>query len=141
MMTRQEIVDLLEQHRQAVQRRDLDSLVALHADRCVVESPMGGRTTGHDGLRRVYEAWFAAFPDVEFAWEPPIVDGERVARITTVSGTDRGGFMGMQPTGKHFSMPIVQLFTIGDGVIVQERRIYDFTGLLVQIGAIKAKPA
>lgn len=141
MMTREEISAVLEQHHQALQRRDLETLVALHSERCVVESPMAGRTTGVEGLRRVYQTWFAAFPDAEFAPEPPLIDGERVARITTVSGTDRGGFMGMEPTGKHFTMQIVQLFTVADGRIVQERRIYDFTGLLVQIGAIKAKPA
>jgi len=28
-----------------------------------------------------------------------------------------------------------------NGKIVHERRIYDFTGLLVQIGVLKAKPA
>jgi hypothetical protein len=28
-----------------------------------------------------------------------------------------------------------------DGAVVHERRIYDFTGMLVQIGVLKAKPA
>jgi hypothetical protein len=28
-----------------------------------------------------------------------------------------------------------------DGLIARERRIYDFTGMLLQVGAIKAKPA
>jgi hypothetical protein len=28
-----------------------------------------------------------------------------------------------------------------NGKIVRERRIFDFTGLLVQIGVLKAKPA
>jgi steroid delta-isomerase-like uncharacterized protein len=140
-MTRQEIVALLDQHLDALERRDLDAICALHADSCIVESPMAGRTSGIEGMRRVYEAWFAAFPDAEFTPEPPLIDGERVARIITVSGTDRGGFMGTEPTGKHFTMPIVQLFTMADGHIVHERRVYDFTGLLVQIGAIKAKPA
>jgi steroid delta-isomerase-like uncharacterized protein len=140
-MTRQEIVALMEQHHQALQRRDLDALIALHSDRCVVESPMAGRTTGVEGLRRVYEAWFAAFPDAEFTPEPPLIDGDRVAWITIGTGTDRGGFMGMEPTGKHFTIPIVQIFTVTDGAIVHERRVYDFTGLMVQIGAIKAKPA
>ena len=28
-----------------------------------------------------------------------------------------------------------------DGHIVHERRIYDFTGILVQVGLLKAKPA
>jgi hypothetical protein len=30
---------------------------------------------------------------------------------------------------------------VADGLIVHERRIYDFTGMLVQIGVLKAKPA
>ncbi len=140
-MTRPEIVALLERHQQALLQRDLDALTALHSDSCIVESPMAGRTSGHAGLRRVYDAWLAAFPDAEFTPEAPLIDGDQVAQVTTVAGTDRGGFMGMPPTGKHFAMAIVQLFTVADGLIVHERRIYDFTGLLVQIGAIKAKPA
>jgi steroid delta-isomerase-like uncharacterized protein len=140
-MTRQEIVALLEEHQQALQRRDLSALLSLHSETCIVESPMAGRTTGYDGLRRVYEMWFSAFPDAEFTPEAPVIDGERVARVSMIAGTDIGGFMGMEATGKHFTMPIVQLFTCADGLIVHERRIYDFTGLLVQIGVIKAKPA
>jgi hypothetical protein len=32
------------------------------------------------------------------------------------------------------------IYLLKDGLIVRERRVYDFTGLLVQVGAIKAKP-
>ena len=35
---------------------------------------------------------------------------------------------------------MVFLFEFQDGRIVRERRIYDFTGLLVQIGVLSAKP-
>jgi hypothetical protein len=31
--------------------------------------------------------------------------------------------------------------TFADGLIAHERRIYDFTGLLLQIGVLRAKPA
>ena len=31
--------------------------------------------------------------------------------------------------------------TLKDGLIVRERRIYDFAGLLIQIGLLKVKPA
>ena len=47
----------------------------------------------------------------------------------------------MPPTQKAFEFPLVRLFTLRDGQIAHERRIYDFTGLLVQVGALKAKPA
>jgi hypothetical protein len=28
----------------------------------------------------------------------------------------------------------------GNGRIIRERRVYDFTGLLIQVGLLKAKP-
>jgi hypothetical protein len=37
-------------------------------------------------------------------------------------------------------MPIVVLCEFSDHQIVHERRVYDFTGLLIQIGVLKAKP-
>ena len=73
--------------------------------------------------------------------EELLIDGDRVAEMTTLSGTDTGGFMGRPPTGKPFRVPIVWLFTVKDGQFTRARPIYDFTGLLVQIGLLKAKPA
>jgi hypothetical protein len=35
----------------------------------------------------------------------------------------------------------VFLFVIKDGKIHHERRVYDFTGLMIQLGVLKAKPA
>ncbi len=32
------------------------------------------------------------------------------------------------------------LLTLGDDHIVRERRIYDFTGLLIKLGILKVKP-
>ena len=96
--------------------------------------------TGHDGVRKSVHAFFSAFPDVVFAFEPPIIDGNRVAQVALVSGTHVGGFLGLAPTGKPFKFTIVFVLEIADGRIVREQRIYDFTGLLVQIGVLKAKP-
>jgi hypothetical protein len=31
--------------------------------------------------------------------------------------------------------------TVADGLITEERRIFDFTGVLLQVGVLKAKPA
>jgi predicted ester cyclase len=49
--------------------------------------------------------------------------------------------MGLPPSGKRFSLPVVFMFTFVDGLIAHERIVYDFTGMLVQIGLLKAKPA
>lgn len=140
-MTRDEVVSLLERRFTALNNRDLTTLMTVHDPKGVVDSPLGGHATGTEAIRKVYDSWLASFPDAQFEIEPPIVDGDRVAQVATVTGTDSGGFMGLPPTGKKFSMPMVFLFTMRDGRIQHERRVYDFTGLMVQLGVLKAKPA
>jgi hypothetical protein len=49
--------------------------------------------------------------------------------------------MGLPPTGRAFALPMIMLWTLHDRRIVHERRMYDFIGMLVQIGMLKAKPA
>lgn len=88
----------------------------------------------------ITQAWFVGFPDVVIATDQIIIDGDRVVWIGETWGTDTGGFFGLPPTGKPFKLPMVILCTVTDGLIVRERRIYDFTGMLVQIGVLKAKP-
>ena len=140
-MTRDEIASMLALRFSALNDRDLATLMSVHAADGVVDSPLGGHAKGPEAIRKVYEAWLASFPDAQFEAEPPIVDGDRVAQVTMVKGTDMGGFMGLPPTGKRFTMPMVFLFTLNDGKIQHERRVYDFTGLMIQLGVLKAKPA
>lgn len=44
-------------------------------------------------------------------------------------------------TRKSFRMPVVLFSTFHNGEIAYARHLYDFTGLLVQIGVLKAAPA
>ncbi len=140
-MTREEVVSMLDRRFTALNNRDLTTLMTVHDPKGVVDSPLGGHATGTEAIRKVYDSWLASFPDAQFEIEPPIVDGDRVAQVATVTGTDSGGFMGLPPTGKKFSLPMVFLFTMRDGKIQHERRVYDFTGLMIQLGVLKAKPA
>ena len=73
--------------------------------------------------------------------ESLLIDDDRVAQVLTIAGTNMGELMGLPPTGKPFRFTAVFLYDLKDRHIVRERRIYDFTGLLVQIGVLKAKPA
>ena len=81
-----------------------------------------------------------SFPDVTTENLQLIVDGDLIVQIVTFSGTNTGGFMGMAATGKHFSFSAVLICTMRDGLIAHEKRIYDFTGFLLEIGALKARP-
>jgi steroid delta-isomerase-like uncharacterized protein len=140
-MTHDEIASLVERRIAALNSRDIETLMSLHAGDGVVDSPLGGHAKGPEAIRKVLDAWMASFPDAQFEMEQPIIDGDRVAQVAMVKGTDMGGFMGLPPTGKKFTMPIVFLVTLKDGKIQYERRVYDFTGLMIQLGVLKAKPA
>jgi steroid delta-isomerase-like uncharacterized protein len=141
-MTRQDVEDVFVRRQQALGRRDAATLASLHCENGVLESPTAGGTVhGRRAIEEIYRAWFTGFPDVTFvADEPLLIDGNRVAQRLTISGTDTGGFLGLPATGKGFRMPLVVLCEFTESQIAHERRIYDFTGLLIQIGVLKAKP-
>jgi SnoaL-like polyketide cyclase len=70
-----------------------------------------------------------------------LVDGDRAVEVATIRGTATGGF-GLPPTDKPFQLPMINLCTLNhEGHIAHERRVYDFTGLLLQIGLLEARPA
>ena len=139
-MTRDDIVALFARRQDAFVRRDAAALAADYAEDAVVESPWVGTVKGREANEQAWRAILSAFPDQVFHEEELLVDGDRAAQLVTAAGTDLGGFMGLAPTGKPFRITAVFLFTFDDRHIVHERRIYDFTGMLVQIGVLKAKP-
>jgi steroid delta-isomerase-like uncharacterized protein len=141
-MTRDEILAVLNRRTEAWRRLDVGALVADYAPNAVIESPLaGGTTQGLEQIKQVFQTYFVAFPDLGMEVGDVLVDGHRAAVMATFTGTDIGGFMGMPPTGRHVVIPVLFLYEFEDGKIVRDRRMYDFTGLLIQVGTLKAKPA
>ena len=140
-MTATEIREMCDEWQAGLTRRDLRALADLYAEHAVVESPMSGTVSGRHAAITAFEGLFGAFPDMSWTFEPPIADGNRVALIAEVTGSHSGTFMGLPPTGRPYHFRIVFLLDVEDQRIVRDRRVYDFTGFLVQVGALKAKPA
>jgi predicted ester cyclase len=106
----------------------------------VLDSPMAGTVTGRPAIEDFYTRLVSSFPDFMMERTDFMIDGDRVVELSTASGTDKGGFMGHAPSGKRFTFPIVLIYRLNDGRIVHQQAIYDFTGVLMQIGVLKAKP-
>ena len=141
-MTRSEIEALVARCQEAFDQHDAVALADEHSAGCVMESQTaGGAVTGRPAIAGIYEAWFKGFPDLVVAPEELIVDGARFAQRYTLTGTDTGGFLGLPATGKPFRLQMVWVCDTRDGQIVHSRPVYDFSGLLIQIGALKAKLA
>ncbi|HEY2431991.1 MAG TPA: SgcJ/EcaC family oxidoreductase [Vicinamibacterales bacterium] len=139
-MTRDEILALVERRRAAWDARDASALAALHSPAGVVISPTGGVLEGRDEIERIYRLWLSAFPDIRFRRDDVLIDGDRVVEVAQLSGTHAGDFFGVAPTGRRVEVQVAMVLTIENGLFAEERRIYDFTGFLVQVGVLKAKP-
>ena len=140
-MTRQEILELFKRREHAYEDLDAAALATDYADDAVIESPAAGVHQGREAAEKALRAIFTAFLDLTVTIEHLLIDGENVASVLTLEGTHIGDFLGIPPTGKRFQMPAVFFYQLENGKIVRERRIYDFTGLLLQIGVLRAKPA
>lgn len=140
-MTRDEMIDFCRRWQEALNQRDFNTLGELSSETAELESPMAGHATGCEAVIRASEGIFSIFPDAALTFEAPIIDDTRIAVVAEVSGTHGGSFMGLPPTGKSMRFKLVFLLDVPDRQIVRDRRLYDFTGLLVQIGVLKAKPA
>lgn len=139
-MTRNQIVELMQRRNDAWAARDIKGLVATYAENAVVVSPFGGVQEGRAEIERTYRLWFGAFADIFFIPEDPVIDGQRLVQIAMMKGTHTGEFFGLAPTGRHLEVQMVFIMNVADGLVQEERRIYDFTGVLVQVGVLKAKP-
>jgi steroid delta-isomerase-like uncharacterized protein len=138
--TREDIIAMFNRRQQAWEDLDASALAADYADDVVIESPFAGTHRGRAAAEQALRAIFTAFVDAKLSTEDVIVDGSRVAHVMTGEGTHMGEFLGIAPTGKAFRLRFVCIHDVEDGRIVRERRIYDFTGLLMQIGVLKARP-
>jgi steroid delta-isomerase-like uncharacterized protein len=140
-MTREEIVALLERRTEAVNRHDLAVLAALHAADGALESVMAPRVQGRAEIEDFFRKLFEAFPDFRYEAHDVIIEGDRAVQFATFEATHNGTFMGMPASGRRVRVPGVFVFTLRNGEIERLRSVYDFTGLLVQAGVMKIKPA
>jgi steroid delta-isomerase-like uncharacterized protein len=102
---------------------------------------LAGTIHGHTAIESVYRSWFSAFPEMEFDVESRLIDGAQAALFWSQRGRHAGDFCGLAGTGRSFELHGVFLMTFKDGRITSMRSLYDFSGLLLQIGVLKAKPA
>lgn len=136
-----DIQALLDRHAAAWNWRDAAALAADYAEDAVVSSPMFPRAVGRQAIQATFDALFRIFPDWDITFEPACVNGTRAMQAGKVRATQRGDFMGIPGSGRRVEFDCVLIFDITGDHIVRERRIYDFTGMLIQLNILRGKPA
>ncbi|MET7847524.1 ester cyclase [Streptomyces avermitilis] len=96
--------------------------------------PMGA--TGAEALKRVWEVLLRAFPDIRVTVEETITEGDKVVSRNTVTGTHRGEYQGLPPTGKTVTYNEIFILRFAEGRIAEIRGIVDALAQLRQLGAV-----
>lgn len=78
---------------------------------------------GLDGLKQMMRMAFMAFPDYHETIEDIIAEEDKVWILLRYTGTHKGEFMGLPPTGKKLTSLAVDMYRLKDGKIVWGKRI------------------
>jgi steroid delta-isomerase-like uncharacterized protein len=110
---------------------DVRAVAAHYAPDCEdVDVARSAPQIGPDNVRRTVLYYLRAFPDFQVTLDDAIANGDRVAMYWTWTGTHRGTFMNIPPTGHRVTVRGSSLVTLKDGKIQRAVRIWDLAGLL-----------
>ncbi|MDT5016831.1 MAG: hypothetical protein QOD39_2991 [Mycobacterium sp.] len=111
----------------------IDEIVAPDA---VIRTPLPIGATGAQALKHVWAMLLRIYPDIHLTIEDLIAEGDKVVGRTTVTGTQRGEFMGAAPTGRSVTYNEIFIFRFVDGCVVETWGVVDVYSQLKQLGLL-----
>jgi predicted ester cyclase len=113
-----------------------DELVAPNSRDTSPGIPPGVPNTGPDALKGIVSLLRSAFPDLQVTIDEMIAEGDTIVARATFTGTHRGNFQGIQPTGQRVSFGTIDIVQLRDGQCVSHYGLQDGLGLMQQVGGI-----
>ncbi|MFF3915989.1 ester cyclase [Streptomyces sp. NPDC001852] len=111
----------------------IDELVAPDA---LFHTPVPMGSTGAQALKQVWTVLLRAFPDIHVAVEDVIAEGDKVVSRNTVTGTHRGEYQGMAPTGRSVTYGEIFILRFEGGRIAEIWGVVDVLSQMRQLGAV-----
>jgi steroid delta-isomerase-like uncharacterized protein len=91
---------------------------------------------GREGLRQLTTMLRSAFPDFKATIDDILAEGDKVVIRQTWTGTHKGEFMGIPPTGRDMSMEVIDIIRLANGKFVEHWGVMDAMAMMQQLGAI-----
>jgi steroid delta-isomerase-like uncharacterized protein len=96
----------------------------------------GRELHGTDQNRQFISSIRTAFPDLHYAVDDQIAEGDKVVVRYRFRGTHLGEFQGMPPTRKPVSYSGILIYRVADGKIAEQWTEIDLLGFLRQLGVL-----
>jgi predicted ester cyclase len=112
-----------------------DELIA--PDFAVYDTPLG-TLRGPEGISQLVESFRKAFPDMQVTIEEEFADGNFVIHRGYTSGTHKGEFRGIPPTGKQVKLKTIDIWRVVNGKMLENWVQMDILGLMQQLGVVPA---
>jgi steroid delta-isomerase-like uncharacterized protein len=118
----------------------LEVIHELVAANCVFNDPSipGGKVTGPEGYKQLVQIYRTAFPDLHITINDQIAEGDKLVTRWTATGTHKGDFMGIAPTGKFSTVTGIAIDHYQSGKLVEGWQSADNLGMLQQLGVVPA---
>src|SRR5438105_12036718 len=100
--------------------------------------PPGIPTTGPDTLKGIVSLLRSAFPDLQVTIDEIVAEGDMVVARTTFTGTHRGDFQGIPPTGKQVNWGCIDIVHVRGGQLGSHFGLQDGGRLPSQVGPTPA---
>jgi steroid delta-isomerase-like uncharacterized protein len=117
-----------------IDKQNFDAAIAMLAPDAEIYGSGSFEPAKPDDLKPMFPAWFTAFPDYVHHIHDVIAEGDKVVVRTTYTGSHKGDFFGMPPTGNTFKYLGIHMLTIKDGKIVEGWILEDMLYLMEQLG-------
>jgi predicted ester cyclase len=134
------------EHNKEVARQLIDRVFVHQEDAAIDElvahdflpHTFGPMPPGREGLRAGMKRAGAGVSDAKFEIHDLIAEGDRVVARLTTTARHTGTFMGIEPTGRRYSIDEIHIFRIRAGQVVEHWHEFDKMALMQQL---KGEPA
>ncbi len=124
---------MVDEYQTRGDERALEDVIAADV---VDHTPFPGVPSGRQGVKAIFDGFRSAFPDFRAEVFDMVAEDDKVVTYKAFSGTHRGEFMGIPPTGRDVSFRVIDIVRMRDGQVVEHWNVVDLMGLMQQLGAI-----
>ncbi len=117
-----------------VNRKRLSEVMELFAPDFHDHVPTPGRKEGLEGVRETYAMLHGAFPQAHFSIDALIAEGDKVAVLLSTTTKHEGPLYGIPATGRQVTISSLDIYRIGNGLIVEHWGYGNDLGLAQQLG-------